>query len=195
VAKAVRKLGLDYVVITSVTRDDLEDGGAGQFVRTIDAIRKACPDTNIEVLVPDFKGSLKSLQAVCLARPDMFNHNIETVPRLYALARSQARFERSLNVLEFAASQGLKVKSGMMLGLGEQPDEINDTLLALRRTGCNYLTLGQYLSPSKDHVPVARYVQPEEFDMWAAKAKAMGFEEVAAGPLIRSSYKAEEMIN
>jgi lipoic acid synthetase len=194
VAKAAQHLGLKYVVITSVTRDDLEDGGAEQFVRTIEAIRRSCPDTKIEVLVPDFKGSLISLQNVCKARPDMFNHNIETVPRLYPLARPQARFERSLKVLKFAAGQGLKAKSGMMLGLGEQPEEIIETLLALRRIGCNYLTLGQYLSPSKDHVPVARYVQPEEFDMWAEKAKAMGFMEVAAGPMIRSSYKAEEMV-
>lgn len=194
VARAVQNLGLKYVVVTSVTRDDLEDGGAGQFVRTIEAIRKACPDTNVEVLVPDFKGSLKSLQQVCKARPDMVNHNIETVPRLYSLARPQARFERSLKILKFAAGQGLKVKSGMMLGLGEQPQEIIDTCLALRRTGCDYLTLGQYLSPSKDHIPVARYVQPEEFDRWAEKAKIMGFKEVAAGPLIRSSYKAEEMV-
>jgi lipoic acid synthetase len=194
VAKAVQNLGLKYVVITSVTRDDLEDGGAGQFVRTIEAIRRSCPDTKIEVLVPDFKGSLNSLQNVCMARPDMFNHNIETVPRLYPRVRPRARFERSLKILEFAAGQGLMAKSGMMLGMGEHSDEIMDTLLALRRTGCGFLTLGQYLSPSEDHVPVARYVQPREFDMWADKAKAMGFKEVAAGPLMRSSYKAEEMV-
>ena len=192
-ATAVQCLGLKYVVVTSVTRDDLIDGGAGQFVKTVEAIRSICPDTKVEILVPDFRGSLQSLRKICEARPDMFNHNIETVPRLYPLARPQANFERSLRVLEFAAGQGLKVKSGMMLGLGEQSNEIIDTLSALLRTGCGYLTLGQYLSPSKDHVPVARYVQPEEFDLWAEKARAIGFKEVAAGPLIRSSYKAEEM--
>lgn len=194
VAKAVQNLGLNYAVITSVTRDDLEDGGAGQFVQTIEAIRNSCPDSRIEVLVPDFKGCLDSLQSVCNARPDMFNHNIETVARLYQIVRPQAGFERSLKVLEFAAGQGLKVKSGVMLGLGEQAREIIDTLLALRRAGCDYLTLGQYLSPSKDHVPVARYVQPQEFDIWAEKARALGFKEVASGPLVRSSYKAEEML-
>jgi lipoic acid synthetase len=193
VAEAVKSLGLNYAVITSVTRDDLDDGGAGQFARTIEAIRRSRPHTKIEVLVPDFKGLLNSLQKVCMARPDMFNHNMETVPRLYPTVRPQARFERSLKILEFAAAEGLKTKSGMMLGLGEQSQEISDTLLALRRTGCSCLTLGQYLSPSKDHALVERYLQPEEFDMWAHKAKAMGFKEVAAGPLIRSSYKAEEM--
>jgi lipoic acid synthetase len=124
----------------------------------------------------------------------MFNHNIETVPGLYSIARPQASFERSLKVLEFAADRGLRVKSGMMLGLGEESLEIVETLMALRRTGCDYLTLGQYLSPSKVHVPVARYLQPHEFDRWAQKAKKMGFKEVAAGPLIRSSYKAEQMV-
>jgi lipoic acid synthetase len=194
VARAVLKLGLNYVVITSVTRDDLPDGGADQFVRTIAAIRQLCPDTHIEILIPDFNGSLEPLQKVCNIGPDMFNHNIETVPRLYRTARPQACFDRSLAVLNFAAKQGLKVKSGMMLGLGEQSDEIIDTVLALRRAGCEYLSLGQYLSPSKNHVPVARYVRPEEFDWWAEKARDMGFKEVAAGPLVRSSYKAEEMI-
>jgi lipoic acid synthetase len=193
VAEAVHNLGLKYAVITSVTRDDLEDGGAAHFARTIEAIRGSCPDTKVEVLVPDFKGLLNSLQKVCLARPDMFNHNIETVPRLYPRVRPRARFERSLKILEFAAAEGLETKSRMMLGLGEGAQEIIDTLLALQRTGCGYLTLGQYLSPSESHVPVARYVQPGEFDMWADKAKNLGFKQVVAGPLIRSSYKAEEM--
>lgn len=194
VASAVKRLGLKYVVITSVTRDDLPDGGAGQFVRTMTCIRDLCPGTMIEILVPDFKGSIQALDMVCNARPEMFNHNIETVPRLYPRVRPQASFELSLKVLEFAAEQGLEVKSGLMLGLGEQSDEITNTLLELQRSGCDHLTLGQYLSPSERHVPVARYVQPEEFDMWAEKAKAIGFKEVTAGPLIRSSYKAEEMV-
>jgi lipoic acid synthetase len=193
VARALRTLGLQYVVITSVTRDDLGDGGAGHFVKTIEAIRSTCPQTQVEILVPDFNGSLKALQKVCEAMPDMFNHNIETVPRLYDLARPQARFNRSLKILKFAAEHGLKVKSGMMLGMGETPEEIEALLSALLQQGCLYVTLGQYLAPSKAHMPVDRYVQPREFDQWAEKARAMGFKEVASGPLIRSSYKAEEM--
>ncbi|MCJ7773822.1 MAG: lipoyl synthase, partial [Desulfobacterales bacterium] len=193
VAKAVQNLRLHYVVVTSVTRDDLEDGGASHFVKTIEAIRSACPGTQVEILVPDFNGSIKSLQKVCEAGPDMFNHNIETVPRLYDLARPQARFNRSLKILKFASEHGLKVKSGMMLGMGETPEEIEAVLSALQQTGCQYVTMGQYLAPSKAHMPVDRYVQPHEFDQWAEKARAMGFKEVASGPLIRSSYKAEEM--
>lgn len=193
-AEAVKNLKLKYVVVTSVTRDDLDDGGASQFVKTIEAIKKVCPCTLVEILIPDFKGALKSLENVCNARPDMFNHNIETVPRLYNLARPQAIFDRSLQVLAFAAEQGLKVKSGMMLGLGELEEEVEVSLSALLQTGCRYLTLGQYLAPSKTHVPVARYVKPHEFEQWACKARDMGFKEVASGPLIRSSYRAEEMI-
>lgn len=193
-AKAVKHLNLRYVVVTSVTRDDLNDGGAGQFAKTIEAIRGKCPGTQVEILTPDFRGKLKPLKRVCRARPDMFNHNIETVPRLYDSVRSQAIFDRSLQVLAYAAEKGLKVKSGMMLGLGERPDEVASCLKSLLQTGCRYLTLGQYLAPSNTHVPVARYVQPHEFDQWAVKARAMGFDEVAAGPLIRSSYRAEEMV-
>ena len=192
-ARAVRRMKLQYVVITSVTRDDLEDHGAGHFVRTISAVRALCPETRIEILIPDFKGSHEALQQVCRAQPDMFNHNIETVPRLYPSARPQAKFDRSLGVLEFAAKQGLKVKSGMMLGLGERQDEIAATLSALLQSGCRYLTLGQYLPPSGNHLPVARYVTPEEFDRWTERAHAMGFEAVASGPLIRSSYRADKM--
>ena len=193
VAHAVKKLGLSYVVITSVTRDDLPCQGADQFVNTISEIRKTNPNAKIEILVPDFMGSKEAFQKVCDACPDMFNHNIETVPRLYSLARPKARFERSLALLEYAAERGLKVKSGMMLGLGERDDEIDATLSALFQTGCRYLTLGQYLAPSKEHIPIDRYVHPDEFDMWAEKAKRMGFEWVAAGPLVRSSYRADEM--
>jgi lipoic acid synthetase len=194
VAQAVQSLNLNYVVVTSVTRDDLDDGGAKHFADTIIAVRKVCPDTKVEVLVPDFKGSLAALKAVCRVKPDMFNHNIETVPRLYSIARPQASFQRSLNVLEYVSGQGLRVKSGLMLGMGEIAEEVVETLLVMLDAGCEYLTLGQYLSPSNEHVRVARYVQPQEFEMWGNKARAMGFKDVAAGPLIRSSYKAETML-
>ncbi|MBU0464302.1 MAG: lipoyl synthase [Proteobacteria bacterium] len=192
VAEAVKQMGLSYVVITSVTRDDLPDGGAVQFVRTLAEIRNVAPKTRIEILVPDFKGSTTALAQVCASRPDMFNHNIETVPRLYPSVRPQALFQRSLDVLSFAADQGLSVKSGLMLGLGERHDEVAATLAEIKKTGCDCLTLGQYLAPSKDHVPVERYVPPSEFDQWASTARALGFREVAAGPLVRSSYRADE---
>jgi lipoic acid synthetase len=192
VAKAVVKLGLRYCVITSVTRDDLEDGGAEQFVQTIRRIRALSPDTRIEVLTPDFLGRREAIQKVCSAGPDMFNHNLETVGRLYPVVRPQARYDRSLDVLKYASRCGLPVKSGLMLGLGESSDEVRNALEDLRAAGCDHLTLGQYLAPSKTHVPVSRYLPPEEFEQWGRIAKAMGFEGVASGPLIRSSYKAEE---
>jgi lipoic acid synthetase len=193
VAEAVAALGITHAVITSVTRDDLPDGGAEQFVKTIEMILDGCPGVTIEVLVPDFNGSLKALRRVCHARPEVFNHNVETVARLYPLVRPQARYQRSLQILEYAARQGLVVKSGIMLGLGETEREILETVADLRQTGCSRLTLGQYLSPSRDHLPIARYVSPEEFERWAATARSMGFQGVAAGPLVRSSYRAEEM--
>lgn len=193
VARAAQALGLKYVVVTSVTRDDLPDGGAGQFTRTAHQIRMRCPDVRVEVLVPDFKGSLADLSRVCESRPDMFNHNIETVARLYPRVRPQAHYRRSLGVLEYAARQGLRIKSGLMLGLGETGREVRETLAHLKRTGCRYLTIGQYLAPSKDHVPVARFVPPEEFERWAETARSMRFRGVAAGPFVRSSYLAQEM--
>ncbi|MBM4340979.1 MAG: lipoyl synthase [Deltaproteobacteria bacterium] len=193
VAQVAQTLGLRYVVVTSVTRDDLSDGGADQFIRTIHHLRRLCPDSRVEVLVPDFKGSLAALQRVCEARLDIFNHNIETVARLYPRVRPQAHYRRSLGVLEYAARQGLRVKSGLMLGLGETEREVMETFADLKRTGCHYLTIGQYLSASKDHVPVARFVSPEEFERWAETARSMGFKGVAAGPLVRSSYRADEM--
>ncbi len=193
VARAAEELGLKYVVITSVTRDDVSDGGAGQFALTIKALRKRLPKACVEVLIPDFKGDERALQTLCDAGPDVLNHNIETVPRLYAMVRPQAEYQRSLNVLKFAASQGLPTKSGLMLGLGETEEEIKATLKDLVNTGCRYLTLGQYLAPSKDHVPVARYVSPAEFDTWADVARKSGFVEVASGPLVRSSFRADEM--
>jgi lipoic acid synthetase len=193
VAVAAEELGLKYVVITSVTRDDFSDGGSGQFALTIKALRKRLPKACIEVLIPDFKGDEGALQALCNAGPDVLNHNIETVPRLYAVVRPQAEYQRSLKVLKFAVNQGLPTKSGLMLGLGETEDEIKATLEDLVNTGCRYLTLGQYLAPSKDHVPVARFIPPVEFNEWADAARKLGFVEVASGPLVRSSYHADEM--
>jgi len=195
VAQAVEALGITHAVITSVTRDDLPDGGSEQFVKTIDRVRNRCPGVTVEVLVPDFQGSLSALQRTCYAHPDVFNHNVETVTRLYPLVRPLAQYRRSLQILEYAARQGLVVKSGMMLGLGETEREILETIIDLKRAGCSRLTLGQYLSPSKDHLPVARYVSPEEFEKWAVAARTGGFKEVAAGPLVRSSYRADEMIS
>jgi lipoic acid synthetase len=194
VAQAARKLGLRHIVMTSVTRDDLRDGGAQQFVRTIKAVRELCPGAAVEVLVPDFRGSLAAIQKVCDARPEMLNHNLETVPRLYPAVRPGADYRRSLGLLEVAARQGLPVKSGLMLGLGETRNEVEAVLSELRRAGCRYVTLGQYLAPSRRHAPVVRYVSPQEFRDWAGAARTLGFSGVAAGPLVRSSYRADELI-
>lgn len=193
VAQAVQLLRLTHAVITSVTRDDLSDGGAEHFAMTVEMIRKCCPGVTVEVLVPDFSGSLAALQKVCEVRPDVFNHNVETVQRLYPLVRPQAKYRRSLGILEYASKQGLVVKSGIMLGLGETEHEILETITELRRRGCSFLTLGQYLAPTGDHVPVARFVSPAEFEGWAEIARSTGFKRVAAGPLVRSSYRAGEM--
>ncbi len=194
VARAVRQMGITHAVVTSVTRDDLPDGGADHFAETIIEIRKQCPGVSVEVLVPDFSGAMASLDTVCEARPDVFNHNIETVLRLYASIRPFAQYHRSLRILSYAMGRELMTKSGLMLGLGETNNEIKKTLEDLRNVGCKLLTLGQYLAPSKDHVPVARYVPPEEFEMWAATARSMGFRAVAAGPLVRSSYRADDIL-
>jgi lipoic acid synthetase len=195
VAMAVQQLGLTHAVVTSVTRDDLPDGGAGHFARTIQQIRQQCPGVSVEVLVPDFNGAIPALDTVCAVRPDVFDHNIETVPRLHAKVRPLADYRRSLGVLSYAAGKGLMAKSGLMLGLGETVNEIKKTLIDLKYAGCILLTLGQYLTPTKDHVPVARYVPPEEFEMWAETARGMGFTSVASGPLVRSSYRAAEMMD
>ncbi|MDY6790860.1 MAG: lipoyl synthase [Thermodesulfobacteriota bacterium] len=193
VAQAVQMLGLKYAVITSVTRDDMPDGGGSQFIRTIEQIRRLCPGVGIEILIPDFRGLLQPLKQVFDARPDVLNHNIETVPRLYPFVRPIAKYRRSLGVLEYASRQGLKVKSGLMLGLGERKKEIIQTLKDLKFAGCMYLTIGQYLAPSKNHFPVARFVPPEEFDELAETARLIGFSGVASGPLVRSSYQADQM--
>jgi lipoyl synthase len=195
VAKAVEQMALQYVVITSVTRDDLPDGGAGVFAETIESIRDRMPDTYIEVLIPDFKGDIDAIKKVVFARPQVFNHNIETVPGLYPTVRPQADYHRSLYVLEMAKKFNplIITKSGIMLGLGEEEQEVFNTFQDLLNVGCNILTIGQYLQPTKDHLPVKRFVPPEEFQKLREKALEMGFDEVASGPFVRSSYHAKEL--
>jgi lipoyl synthase len=191
-ARAVTELGLRHVVITSVTRDDLPDGGAAHYARVVAALRQHCPGVRVELLVPDFRGSREALATVLASGPDILAHNLETVPRLYPEVRRGADYGRSLQVLEQAKrlSPQIVTKSGLMLGLGEESPEIEVVLQDLRQVACDMLTLGQYLSPSLHHVPVARYVRPEEFVSWQRQTLALGFKSVAAGPLVRSSYKA-----
>ncbi|MGD9222915.1 MAG: lipoyl synthase [Desulfobacteraceae bacterium] len=193
IAMAIGRMGVKHAVVTSVTRDDLPDGGAGHFVQTIRQIHRQCPGVSVEVLVPDFGGALSAFDAVCGAGPEIFNHNIETVPRLYAKIRPRADYRRSLGIVSYAASRGAITKSGLMLGLGETQDEIKRVIGDLKKAGCMLLTIGQYLAPSINHAPVARHVPPEEFEMWAKTARDMGFTSVASGPLVRSSYGAGEM--
>ncbi len=195
VAEAVKQMGLQYVVITSVTRDDLSDGGAGVFADTIKSIRGRMPETFIEVLTPDFMGDISAIEKVILARPDVFNHNIETVPRLYCVVRPQADYRRSLKVVEFAKKidPDMITKSGIMLGLGEKEKEVLETFEDLLNVGCNILTVGQYLQPTKQHLPVKRFVPPEEFQKLRDEAIRMGFDEVASGPFVRSSYHAKDL--
>lgn len=195
VAEAVDRLGLTYAVITSVTRDDLLDGGAAHFAAVIRAIRDRCPRVLVEILIPDFEGNDKAVETVLEARPRVLNHNLETVPRLYARARPQAHYDRSLDLLKRAGKAGgsLVTKSGLMLGLGERPEELRQVFQDLLRVGCRTLTLGQYLAPSHNHVPVVRYIPPEEFVYWEEITRTMGFQAVASGPFVRSSFHAGEM--
>jgi len=193
VAAAVQKLQLSHVVITSPTRDDLPDGGAGLYAQTVAAIRKAAPQTAIELLIPDFMGDHGSIAAVVAACPDIIGHNLETVPRLYHI-RSGADYRRSLDVLKIIhdLDPRLLTKSGLMLGLGEAEGEIFQVLDDLLAVGCSYLSLGQYLAPSRSHYPVQDYVPPEIFDNYRERALAMGFKHVESGPYVRSSYHAEQ---
>ena len=196
VAEAVKALDLEYVVVTSVTRDDLHDGGAGHFAATIQSIRKSSPGIRIEVLIPDFMGSPKALELVMDAGPDVLNHNLETVKRLYPTVRPEAVYERSLKLLKNAresAPPDLPIKSGLMLGLGETRAELIQAFQDLLRHGCSLLTLGQYLQPSKSHLDVSRFVPPDEFDSLREAALDMGFHDVASGPFVRSSYQAKEL--
>lgn len=194
VAEAVERMGLKYAVVTSVTRDDLPDGGAAHFAATIGEIRRRVPGAEIEVLIPDFQGDRAALETVLRARPDVLNHNIETVPRLYSRVRPQADYLRSLELLRRAGESAplIPTKSGMMLGLGERPEEIRQTLQDLREVGCRILTLGQYLQPSPAHLPVESYVPPEDFENWRKTALDLGFSEVASAPFVRSSYHAQK---
>lgn len=196
VAQAVEALNLRYSVITSVTRDDAPDGGAAIFAETIRAIRRRVPRCKVEVLIPDFQGSDEALRIVMDARPDVLNHNLETVPRLYSTARPGADYERSLRLLRRAKemSPGALTKTGLMLGLGEMLDEIRAVMSGLVAVRCDLLTLGQYLQPSRAHLPIERYVPPEEFASLAREGEAMGLKHVEAGPLVRSSYHAREQV-
>ena len=192
VAEAVRRLELRHVVITSPTRDDLPDGGASLFADTVRAIRLASPGTAVELLIPDFRGERESLAQVVAARPDILGHNLETVPRLYHI-RAGADYHRSLRVLSLAREldPGLPTKSGIMLGMGENQDEVLRTFADLLEVGCAYLSIGQYLAPSRLHHPVAEFIEPEVFDQYREKALSMGFRHVESGPYVRSSYLAE----
>jgi lipoic acid synthetase len=197
VAQQVRRMGLRHAVVTSVDRDDLPDYGAGAFVQTIRAIHAKSPGTTIEVLTPDFRGQEMPLARVIDAGPHVFNHNVEVVPRLYPLARRGSTFERSTRVLRNAKQLGgdaVATKSGLMVGLGESHDELVETFGRLREAGVQVLTVGQYLRPTRHHLPVARYWHPEEFAELERAAYALGFESVAAGPLVRSSYHADEHV-
>ncbi len=193
-AEAVAVMALKYVVITSVDRDDLRDGGAGHFAACVSRLRQRCPETRIEILVPDFRGRLdRALAALAEAPPDVLNHNLETVPRLYRMARPGADYQWSLELLrQFKHGHPqIPTKSGLMLGLGEERHEVEEVLRDLREHDCDMLTLGQYLQPSRHHLPVARYWEPAEFDALGEYARALGFSSVASGPLVRSSYHAD----
>lgn len=192
-AEAAAVMGLRHVVVTSVTRDDLPDGGASHFAATLREIRARLPSATVEVLVPDFQNKASAIDLVLAERPDIFNHNLETVARLQPVVRPQASTHRSLAVLRYAAAAGARTKSGLMLGLGETDEEIHTALHDLRQAGVTLLTLGQYLAPSSTHHPVARYVSPAEFVAWRTTALALGFDAVASGPNVRSSYHAAEL--
>lgn len=193
-AEAIQALALKYVVITSVDRDDLRDGGAGHFAECIQTIRELSPSTKIEILVPDFRGRIEKAVAILAASPcDVFNHNLETVPRLYKQVRPGADYSGSLDLLRqyHHAHPNTPTKSGLMLGVGETEEEVLQVQQDLLDHGCSMLTLGQYLQPSKDHLPVKSYITPEQFDEYGRLAKSMGFKQVASGPMVRSSYHAD----
>lgn len=193
-AQTIKSMGLNYVVITSVDRDDLRDGGAGHFVACIQSVRAACPDIRIEVLVPDFRGRMdRALDILRSAPPDVFNHNLETVPRLYRQARPGSDYQWSLELLKRFKQEhpGVPSKSGLMLGLGETLEEVAEVMRDMRAHGVEMLTLGQYLQPSRHHLPVARFVHPDEFEQLRELGESLGFSQVASGPMVRSSYHAD----
>jgi lipoyl synthase len=195
VADAAAAMNLRYVVVTSVTRDDMEDGGSGHFAATINALREKIPGVQVEVLIPDFQGDRTALGTVLAARPDVLNHNMETVRRLYPEVRPQADYDRSLKLLSRVKTIDTTVpaKSGIMLGLGETEAEVRQTIADVYHTGCRMLTIGQYLQPTARHLPVVEFIPPEEFERWRRLALEIGFEKVASGPFVRSSYHAGEM--
>jgi lipoic acid synthetase len=194
VGEAVGLMNLRHAVITSVNRDELFDGGAHIFANTMQEIRKRLPLCKVEVLIPDFMGSEDALNIVLDAQPDVLNHNIETVPRLYRTVRPQAHYHRTLELLERAKQRGFTTKTGLMVGLGETADEVLDVMADLRAVECDIFTIGQYLQPTKNHLPVERYVHPDEFAMYRTKGMAMGFKHVQSSPLTRSSYHAEQHV-
>ncbi len=194
VAEAIRLMGIRHAVITSVNRDELPDGGAAIFAETIRQARALNPGLTVEVLIPDFRGVHEALQRVIEARPDILNHNVETVPRLYARVRPQAKYARSLQLLQRAKEGGMVTKSGFMVGMGETLQELLQVLEDLRSVDCDIVTIGQYLQPTKQHLPVERYVHPEEFLLLKEEGLRMGFRHVESGPLVRSSYHAAEQV-
>ena len=194
VGYAVAQMRLGHAVLTSVNRDELPDGGAAVWAHTIREVRRQSPGTSVEVLIPDFAGNWDALQLVLDERPDILNHNIESVPRLYKQVRPQAKYRRSLELLKIAKEQGLTTKTGMMLGLGEQDHEVEAAITDLVSIGCDILTLGQYLQPTHDHLPVVRWVHPDEFAAWKVRGEAAGLRHVESGPMVRSSYHAERQV-
>lgn len=194
VAEAVQALGLRHAVITSVNRDELEDGGAATFADTIRQTRQLSPDCTIEVLIPDFEGNAAALATVCAEKPEILNHNIETVKRLFPSLRPQGKYQRSLEVLALAKQLGMTTKSGLILGMGETMDEARDVMRDLRAVGCDIMTIGQYLQPTREHLPVARYYDPGDFAILKEEGMALGFTHVESGPLVRSSYHAEQQV-
>jgi lipoic acid synthetase len=194
VAEAVKAMNIRHAVITSVTRDDLPDGGAGMFAECISIIRQKVPGCTVEVLIPDFQGDDDALEKVFAARPDILNHNLETVPRLYNVVRPKAVYGRSLETLRKAASRGLVTKTGLMVGLGERLDEIEEVMRQVLAVGCKIITIGQYLQPTQAHRPVDRYVHPDEFELLKQKGMTMGYRIVESAPLVRSSYHAEKHV-
>lgn len=195
VAQAVKDLGLKYAVITSVTRDDLPDGGANHFAKCINEIRKISPNTKIEILTPDFKGNEESLNTIIKAHPDVFNHNIETARDIFKTARPQGNYDTSLGVLKYVKENSdIKTKSGFMIGLGEDIEQIKQTITDLYSVNCDILTIGQYIQPSKEHLPVAKYYNPEEYEDLKDIAKNIGIKYFQIGPLVRSSYNAAKLV-
>ncbi|MCA2005508.1 MAG: lipoyl synthase [Ignavibacterium sp.] len=192
VVESVKELNLRHVVITSVNRDELKDGGATIFKECVRLIREQKPDCTVEILIPDFKGEEHAFEIIMQSPPDILNHNLETVPRLYHAVRPQAKYERSLNLIRWFKGKGLKTKSGIMVGIGEKPEEVLVLMRDLVENGCDILTIGQYLQPTKEHLPVDRFVTPDEFRMYKEEGLKMGFKIVESAPLVRSSYHADQ---